>query len=79
VTEYTDLGEFVTATLKADASVVARVVGGVERILESSALNGTVLSSAERVRLESPPSQSQVLAVQVVDTGDKGGTVSCAV
>jgi len=79
VTTYTDLGEFVTARLKANADVAARVVGGAERILESSELTGKILSDAEVARMESESALTRVLAVQVVDTGEKGRTASCAV
>lgn len=68
--DYSDLGAFLLAQLRASAAVTALVVGGAARILDAGELTGALLSAAEKERQASKA--AQVLALVVMDTGESG-------
>ena len=68
--DYSDLGAFILAQLRASAAVTALVVGGAARILDAGELTGALLAAAEKERQSSKA--AQVLALVVVDTGEAG-------
>lgn len=68
--EYTDLGAFLLARLRASDAVKALVVGGAARILDAGELTGEILARAEEDRRQSK--SAQVLALVVLDTGESG-------
>lgn len=69
--EYIDMGAWALETLRANAAVLALVVGGAARIVDAGQVTGVLLDAAEKERRDAGQND-RVLALCVVDTGETG-------
>ena len=69
-TEHKDLGEKLLALLRVSAAVTGLVVGSSDSVLEAGYLTGELLNANELTRRTN--GTDKVLAVVVVDTGERG-------
>lgn len=75
---YADLGAWVLAKLRATAAVTALVMGGSAGIIEAGDLTAEALTAAQESRRETAAT-SKVLAVVVMDTGERDFTATCRI